>query len=153
MTLCCIDPDIRHCVLKSLDYRFDQHLAQAENLASLFIALNDEMFEIRSIAMMMIGRLSQKNPAYVMPSLRKILIHVKLTNCVIIATAGSTSFPTVFGNVYLLGVWLGVWSGVWLGGHCHSYNAVIISSSCQPLTELWYLTHTIFGTVDGRTGA
>lgn len=63
-------------MLESLDHRFDQHLAQAENLASLFIALNDEVFEIRGIAMVMIGRLSTKNPAYVMPSLRKVLIQV-----------------------------------------------------------------------------
>ena len=57
--------------------QFDPHLAQAENLASLFIALNDERFEIRAIAMVMIGKLSKKNPAYVMPSLRKVLIQVR----------------------------------------------------------------------------
>ena len=38
------DPDIRFCVLSSLDDRFDAHLAQAENLAALFVALNDEVF-------------------------------------------------------------------------------------------------------------
>lgn len=72
----CKDAEIRRCVLESLDSRFDQHLAQAENLASLFIALNDERYDIRGIAMVMIGRLSLKNPAYVMPSLRKVLIQV-----------------------------------------------------------------------------
>jgi len=37
------DPDIRYCVLISLDERFDAHLAQAENLAALFVALSDEV--------------------------------------------------------------------------------------------------------------
>ena len=78
-TLLCLfnlDPDIRYCVLMSLDERFDPHLAQAENLAALFVALNDEIFEIRELAICTIGRLSSKNPAYVMPSLRKTLIQV-----------------------------------------------------------------------------
>ncbi|GFS18339.1 serine/threonine-protein kinase mTOR [Elysia marginata] len=70
------DADIRYCVLTSLDERFDPHLAQAENLSALFIALNDEAFEIREQAICMIGRLSSKNPAYVMPSLRKVLIQI-----------------------------------------------------------------------------
>ena len=70
------DPDIRYCVLASLDERFDGHLAQAENLAALFLSLNDEIFEIRELAMCTIGRLSNLNPAYVMPSLRKTLIQV-----------------------------------------------------------------------------
>ncbi|KAH3893902.1 hypothetical protein DPMN_018054 [Dreissena polymorpha] len=71
-----VDPDIRLCVLGSLDERFDDHLAQAENLSALFVALNDEVFEIREIAICMLGRLSSKNPAYVMPSLRKKLIQI-----------------------------------------------------------------------------
>ncbi|KAJ8022045.1 Serine/threonine-protein kinase mTOR [Holothuria leucospilota] len=70
------DPEIRYCVLQSLDERFDGHLAQAENLSALFVALNDEQFEIRELAMCIIGRLSNLNPAYVMPSLRKTLIQI-----------------------------------------------------------------------------
>lgn len=62
--------------MASLDEKFDPHLAQAENLNALFIALNDEMFEIRELALCTIGRLSAVNPAYVMPSLRKVLIQV-----------------------------------------------------------------------------
>ncbi|XP_076166943.1 serine/threonine-protein kinase Tor isoform X1 [Ptiloglossa arizonensis] len=68
------DPDVRLWVLASLDDSFDIHLAQAENLSALFIAMNDEMFEIRELAIRTIGRLSTMNPAYVMPSLRKTLI-------------------------------------------------------------------------------
>ncbi|KXJ19820.1 Serine/threonine-protein kinase mTOR [Exaiptasia diaphana] len=73
---CKYDPDIRYCVLIYLDERFDAHLAQAENLAALFVALSDEEFEIREIAIIIIGRLSRLNPAYIMPSLRKTLIQI-----------------------------------------------------------------------------
>jgi FKBP12-rapamycin complex-associated protein len=59
-----------------LDERFDTHLAQAENVRSLFIALNDEVFAIRELAITIIGRLTVHNPAYVMPSLRKTLIQL-----------------------------------------------------------------------------
>ncbi|XP_066601544.1 serine/threonine-protein kinase mTOR [Prorops nasuta] len=68
------DPDVRFWVLASLDDTFDIHLAQAENLSALFIAMNDEVFEIRELSIRTIGRLSTVNPAYVMPSLRKTLI-------------------------------------------------------------------------------
>ncbi|KAK0179190.1 hypothetical protein PV327_008004 [Microctonus hyperodae] len=70
------DPDVRISVLASLDDSFDIHLAQAENLSALFVALNDEIFEIRELAIRTIGRLSTINPAYVMPSLRKTLIQI-----------------------------------------------------------------------------
>jgi FKBP12-rapamycin complex-associated protein len=70
------NPSIREVVLSRLDERFDQHLAQAENIRSLFLALNDEVFAIRKIAMSILGRLAKHNPAYVIPSLRKTLIQV-----------------------------------------------------------------------------
>ncbi len=71
-----LDASIRKTVLSSLHERFDKHLAQAENVRSLFIALNDEVFENRLIAVNLIGRLALHNPAYVMPSLRKTLIQL-----------------------------------------------------------------------------
>lgn len=71
-----VDPSIRQTVLSSLHERFDKHLAQAENVRSLFIALNDEVFENRVTAVGLIGRLAKHNPAYVMPSLRKALIQL-----------------------------------------------------------------------------
>lgn len=93
-----VEEDIRLCVLSNLDARFDGHLAQAENLNALFVALNDEvgmvwshlqtvvfivisvlcfqLFSVRELAICTIGRLSALNPAYVMPSLRKTLIQV-----------------------------------------------------------------------------
>lgn len=69
-------PDIRWTVLSSLDARFDRHLAKAENVRTLFLALNDEKFTIREAAMSIIGRLTAVNPAYVFPSLRKVLIQL-----------------------------------------------------------------------------
>lgn len=70
------EPSIRQTVLSSLHERFDKHLAQAENVRSIFIALNDEVFENRVTAVSLIGRLAKHNPAYVMPSLRKALIQL-----------------------------------------------------------------------------
>ncbi|KAF9240696.1 phosphatidylinositol 3-kinase [Melanogaster broomeanus] len=46
------------------------------NVRSIFIALNDEVFENRVTAVTLIGRLAKHNPAYVMPSLRKALIQL-----------------------------------------------------------------------------
>lgn len=36
-----VDDEIRECVFLSLDQRFDPHLAQAENLTTLFVAMHD----------------------------------------------------------------------------------------------------------------
>jgi len=72
------DPDasIRLAILTSLDHHFDTFLAQAENIRSLFVALNDEFFSVREASIAIIGRLTAYNPAYVMPSLRKTLIQL-----------------------------------------------------------------------------
>jgi FKBP12-rapamycin complex-associated protein len=70
------EPHIRRTVLAALDDRFDRHLAKAENIRTLFFALNDEVFAIREVAIAIIGRLTSVNPAYVVPSLRKVLIQM-----------------------------------------------------------------------------
>lgn len=70
------EPHVRYLVLASLDERFDEHLAQAENLNALFLCLYDELFVIRELALCSIGRLGTLNPAYVMPSLRKVLLQL-----------------------------------------------------------------------------
>lgn len=70
------EPEIRRIVLLSLDTRFDRHLAKPENIRTLFLALNDEVFGVREAAISIIGRLTEVNPAYVMPSLRKTLIQL-----------------------------------------------------------------------------
>lgn len=70
------DSTIRKAVLENLNEKFDRHLAQAEDIRCLFIALNDEVFQIRELAIGVIGRLAVHNPAYVMPPLRKSLINL-----------------------------------------------------------------------------
>ena len=70
------DSDVRWCVMDSFDECFDYHLAQAENLSALFVALNDEVFEIREQTICIIGRLTVLNPAYILPSLRKTLMEL-----------------------------------------------------------------------------
>jgi FKBP12-rapamycin complex-associated protein len=63
-------------VLSALDEKFDRHLAQSRNIRTLFVALNDEVFQIREVAISIIGRLTAYNPGHVMPSLRKTLIQL-----------------------------------------------------------------------------
>ncbi|CAI5758005.1 unnamed protein product [Candida verbasci] len=55
---------------------FDPQLSQADNVRLLFIALNDEIFDIKKIAIKMLSKLSSINPAYIVPSLRKTLIQL-----------------------------------------------------------------------------
>ncbi|CAH8510940.1 unnamed protein product [Schistosoma margrebowiei] len=69
------DPDVRRCVFLSFDQRFDLHLAQSDHLNYLFLALYDEVFDIRCLVMQRLGRLSDINPACVQPNLRKVLLH------------------------------------------------------------------------------
>ncbi|PGH13669.1 Atypical/PIKK/FRAP protein kinase [Helicocarpus griseus UAMH5409] len=70
------DPEIRRIVLESLDQKFDRHLAKPENVRCLFLAVNDEVFAVREAAISIIGRLSNVNPAYVFPPLRKLLVNL-----------------------------------------------------------------------------
>lgn len=81
-------------MLSNLEERFDRHLAQAENVRSLFIALNDEVFANRVLAIEIIGRLAKHNPAYVMPPLRKALIQLltELEYSTVMCVAFSDSF-------------------------------------------------------------
>lgn len=71
-------PEIRLEVLKCLSKAesFGPQLSQAENVKLLFIALNDELFAIRKIAVQILGKLSSINPAYIVPSLRRTLIQL-----------------------------------------------------------------------------
>lgn len=71
-----VDCNVRMRILRLLDETFDAELAQPESLSALFITVNDEIFEIRELAMVTIGRLSTMNPAYVMPKLRKIMVQL-----------------------------------------------------------------------------
>lgn len=50
--------------------------AQAETIALLFVALNDEVFVVREASIEILGRLTMRNPAHVMPTLRKMLVQL-----------------------------------------------------------------------------
>jgi FKBP12-rapamycin complex-associated protein len=69
---------VRHSIFSSLhgNRGFDDFLAQADSLTAIFAALNDEDFEVREYAISVAGRLSEKNPAYVLPALRRHLIQL-----------------------------------------------------------------------------
>uniref|UniRef100_A0A452YXH8 Serine/threonine-protein kinase TOR n=3 Tax=Aegilops tauschii subsp. strangulata TaxID=200361 RepID=A0A452YXH8_AEGTS len=72
------DVGVRSSVFRAL-YRnptFDDFLAQADILTSIFVALNDEEYGVRELAILVAGRLSEKNPAYVLPALRRYLIQL-----------------------------------------------------------------------------
>lgn len=70
------DPTIRHALLSALDERFDPYLSHPENIRALFISLHDEIFAIREVSMLIIGRVAERNPAYVLPALRRTLIQL-----------------------------------------------------------------------------
>ena len=70
------EAEIRSKVLESLDSRFDPLLGQTSSLRCLFMALNDEIFEIRDTAMKILGRLTKRNPSYIMPALRQTLVQL-----------------------------------------------------------------------------
>ncbi|KAJ0103480.1 hypothetical protein Patl1_04055 [Pistacia atlantica] len=98
------DVTVCHSIFSSLhgNRGFDEFLAQAESLSAVFAALNDETrggsdgfvavgldlwrlesaektimdFDVRENAISVAGRLSQKNPAYVLPALRRHLIQL-----------------------------------------------------------------------------
>ncbi|KAJ0981872.1 hypothetical protein J5N97_010127 [Dioscorea zingiberensis] len=72
------DVSVRQSVFFSLraNCSFDEYLAQADSLSSIFVALNDEDFDVCELAISVAGRLSEKNPAYVLPALRRHLIQL-----------------------------------------------------------------------------
>lgn len=54
----------------------DGYLGQAESLRLLFVALNDENFTVKLIAIRLVGRLAPRNPAYALPALRRHLLQL-----------------------------------------------------------------------------
>eukprot|EP00727_Mastigamoeba_balamuthi_P014068 m51a1_g9284 putative phosphatidylinositol kinase tor2 (2481) ;mRNA; r:2709-12776 len=76
--MCCSDVDssIRLGVLRSLDPRFDRHLSRPHHLNALFVALNDESFDVRDKALSVLGRLYHQNPAYISTTLRATLVEI-----------------------------------------------------------------------------
>lgn len=74
------DPSVtvRRTVLEALarTSALEGHLAQAECLRCLFVALNDESPAVRSLTLQLAGGISGANPAYVLPALRRHLMQL-----------------------------------------------------------------------------
>ena len=75
-----VRPEYRRQGLGQALLRHVREVARAlgYDLQALFVALNDQVFEIRELAICTVGRLSSMNPAFVMPFLRKMLIQVRV---------------------------------------------------------------------------
>ncbi|CAK4210497.1 unnamed protein product [Aphanomyces euteiches] len=70
------DWTVRKTVVESLFPAFDEWLAQESHLNLLFYLLNDEQAEIRELTMEVLERLTSRNPAFVLPLLRRVLIQL-----------------------------------------------------------------------------
>ena len=73
-----INSGVRVTILKAFVQHeaFDAYLSQADALRALFIALNDQVCAVREHGIAVVGRLSKRNPAYVLPTLRKLLLQL-----------------------------------------------------------------------------
>jgi len=78
MGFCISDPDplTRQTVLESLDSRFDPFLCEPTCTTLIAQALHDEEFLVRKAVIQIMGRLAHHNPAYIVPTLRKVLIQI-----------------------------------------------------------------------------
>ncbi|KAJ2745782.1 phosphatidylinositol kinase- protein kinase tor1 [Coemansia sp. BCRC 34301] len=52
---------------------FDFQMGKSQNIQRLLLLLNDEVFDMRLNALAVAGRLSKKNPAYLQPTLRRMV--------------------------------------------------------------------------------
>lgn len=72
-----LEVEVRLAVLKCFcktDDEFLYHLAQKEMLDMLFMTLYDENYQMQEAAVGLLGRLSDINPAFVFPRLRRIVL-------------------------------------------------------------------------------
>ncbi|KAK3265871.1 hypothetical protein CYMTET_25479 [Cymbomonas tetramitiformis] len=74
------EPEVRQAMMTALfdakNQCFDDHLSQADSLRALFISLNDESGAVCATAISLVGRLANRNPAYVLPALRRHLLQL-----------------------------------------------------------------------------
>ncbi|KAJ1971618.1 phosphatidylinositol kinase- protein kinase tor1, partial [Dimargaris xerosporica] len=67
---------VRIRTLRALTPNFDHQLSQADNIRMFSLTLNDEVIEIKQLAIAILGRLIGRNPAQVLPFLRRSLMQV-----------------------------------------------------------------------------
>ncbi|KAJ1877997.1 phosphatidylinositol kinase- protein kinase tor1, partial [Coemansia sp. S17] len=72
------DTDVRLTAITVLNCNslFDFHMGKTHNIQKLSLLLNDEVFDIRLNALAVAGRLAKKNPAYLLPTLRRMVAQV-----------------------------------------------------------------------------
>ncbi|KAJ2352606.1 phosphatidylinositol kinase- protein kinase tor1 [Coemansia sp. RSA 2673] len=72
------DTDVRLTAITVLKCNslFDFHMGKTHNIQKLSLLLNDEVFDIRLNALAVAGRLAKKNPAYLLPTLRRMVAQV-----------------------------------------------------------------------------
>ncbi|KNC51511.1 phosphatidylinositol kinase Tor2 [Thecamonas trahens ATCC 50062] len=58
------------------EHTLDLFLAQEDNLRAFFFTVNDPVLRIREMGLRIVGRLSTKNPAYVLPAMRSTLMRL-----------------------------------------------------------------------------
>eukprot|EP01114_Cavostelium_apophysatum_P007349 TRINITY_DN1943_c0_g1_i2.p1 TRINITY_DN1943_c0_g1~~TRINITY_DN1943_c0_g1_i2.p1 ORF type:complete len:2294 (+),score=720.41 TRINITY_DN1943_c0_g1_i2:229-7110(+) len=71
-----LDASIRETILRCMDHRFDKFLSIPSNLQLFFPVANDPIFSVRELALVSLCRLSQYNPGYVLPELRRFLVQL-----------------------------------------------------------------------------
>ncbi|WWC91382.1 uncharacterized protein L201_006326 [Kwoniella dendrophila CBS 6074] len=130
------NPLIRRTVLENLDEKFDRHLAQAEDIRCLFIALNDEVFHNRELAIGIIGRLAQHNPAYVMPPLRKSLINL------VTELEYSTNAKQKEESAKLLELLIGAAAGL-VKSYAPTILSVLLRTASSPETSVAVQAHCV----------
>ena len=69
-------PAVRLAAWRCLESRFDPLLAQASTLQCLAVSLHDESFQVREAAVSVLGRALPRNPAFVLPLLRSVLLEL-----------------------------------------------------------------------------
>jgi FKBP12-rapamycin complex-associated protein len=78
LVLAATDPEevVRESILSSMNGNFDDFLSEDRNLRLVLVPLNDEALAVRKIATTLLGRLGRKNPSYIMPTFRKMLVQL-----------------------------------------------------------------------------
>ncbi|KAJ2895977.1 phosphatidylinositol kinase- protein kinase tor1, partial [Coemansia aciculifera] len=67
--------DVRLTAITTLNNNslFDFQMGKSQNIQRLLLLLNDEVFDMRLNALAVAGRLAKKNPAYLLPTLRRMV--------------------------------------------------------------------------------
>ena len=67
------NPMVRLCIVQGLDARYDAFLIQSHHLNHLFLLLQDSLLATRAAGLRLLGRLADKNPAPILPFVRRYL--------------------------------------------------------------------------------